>query len=186
MWYPATITTPAAGEPVSDAEAKAHLVVIDDDDATLVTRLVKAARTHTEKYCGVRLAEQTISVACDRFADMCRFPEAPMKSVTSIKYIDTDGIEQTLPTSVYQPRPDGLEPSISLKYNQSWPATQPKSRITVEAIVGYEAAPEDVKHAMLLLIGHFYANREAVNVGTIVTTVPLGFDSLLVNDRRNA
>lgn len=185
MWYPATITTPAAAEPVSDAEAKAQATIDFTDDNTLVTRLIAAARAHVEKYCGVRFASQTITVSCDRFADMCRFPEAPATSITSIKYIDVDGIEQTLPNTVYELLADGLEPSITLKYGQSWPATRPGSRITVVAVVGWATAPADVKHAMLLLIAHWYQSREAVNIGTIVTTLPMGVESLLCNDRRN-
>lgn len=186
MWYPATITTAATGEPVSDAEAKAQAVIDFADDNDLVTRLIKAARAHVERYCGVRFATQTVSVACDQFADMCRFPEAPATSITSIKYFDTDGAEQTLAASVYELRADGLEPSIALKYGQSWPAIRPGSRITVVAVVGYAAAPDDVKHAILLLIGHWYLTREAVSVGSTVATVPMGVDALLCNHRRNA
>lgn len=186
MWYPATITVAATAEPVSDSEAKAQATIDFTDDNALVTRLIAAARAHVEKYCGVRFASQTVSVSCDRFADMCRFPEAPATSITSIKYIDVDGAEQTLPTSVYELRADGFEPSVALKYGQAWPAMRPGSRITVVAVVGYTAAPDDVKHAMLLLMAHWYASREAVNIGTIVTTVPMGVDALLCNHRRNA
>ena len=38
--------------------------------------------------------------------------------------------------------------------------------------------------AILLLIGHFYANREAVNVGNIVTQMPLAVDALMQPYRR--
>lgn len=37
----------------------------------------------------------------------------------------------------------------------------------------------DVWQAVLLLVAHWYANREAVALGTIATTVPLGFERLL-------
>ncbi|EEW3262234.1 phage gp6-like head-tail connector protein [Escherichia coli] len=38
--------------------------------------------------------------------------------------------------------------------------------------------------AMLLLIGHWYANREAVNVGNITSELPLGVEALLLRHRR--
>lgn len=38
---------------------------------------------------------------------------------------------------------------------------------------------EDVKAAMLLLIGHWYANREAVNIGNITTEIPFAVEALL-------
>ena len=38
---------------------------------------------------------------------------------------------------------------------------------------------DDVKAAMLLLIGHWYANREAVNIGNITTEIPFAIEALL-------
>jgi uncharacterized phage protein (predicted DNA packaging) len=37
----------------------------------------------------------------------------------------------------------------------------------------------DVEQAILLLVGHWYANREAVVVGTISSAVPLAVERLL-------
>ncbi|ASN71512.1 putative head-tail connector II [uncultured Caudovirales phage] len=38
---------------------------------------------------------------------------------------------------------------------------------------------KDVEQAMLLLVGHWYANREAVVIGTIASDVPLAVERLL-------
>lgn len=38
---------------------------------------------------------------------------------------------------------------------------------------------DDILLALMLLVGHWYENREPVNVGNIVTPFPFGFDSLL-------
>ncbi|MBK0032745.1 phage gp6-like head-tail connector protein [Erwinia sp. S43] len=38
---------------------------------------------------------------------------------------------------------------------------------------------DDIRVAMLLLIGHWYENREGVTVGVTATTVPLAVDALL-------
>ena len=43
--------------------------------------------------------------------------------------------------------------------------------------------PASFKSAMLLLIGHSYANREAVVVGTITAEVPMAVESLLWSSR---
>lgn len=46
-----------------------------------------------------------------------------------------------------------------------------------------EDFPASFKAALLLLIGHSYANREAVVTGTIATELPLAVESLLWSSR---
>ncbi|MBV4512715.1 head-tail connector protein [Pseudomonas sp. SWRI22] len=54
-----------------------------------------------------------------------------------------------------------------------------------ELVEGSPVGPEqmgftsDVEQAVLLLVGHWYANREAVAVGTIATALPLAVERLL-------
>lgn len=54
-----------------------------------------------------------------------------------------------------------------------------------ELVEGAPTGPEqmgftpDVEQAVLLLVGHWYANREAVVTGTTSTAVPLAVDRLL-------
>ncbi|HYE49584.1 MAG TPA: head-tail connector protein [Azospirillaceae bacterium] len=186
MWYPATITGAVEAEPITTAEAKAHLRVDGAAEDSLIAGLVAAARAHAEAYCGARLATQTVAMKCDGFADLGRLPEAPVQSVASVTYVDTSGDTQTLATSVYELRSDGLEAALVLKYGQAWPATRMGSRITVTAVVGYATLPKDIRHALLLLIGHWYVAREAVNIGNIVNELPLGVAALLCNHRRGA
>lgn len=184
MWYPATITLPAAAEPITTAEAKAHLRVDHSAEDSLIAGLVSAARAHVEAYCSIRFGTQTIAVKCDHFDDLARLPDAPVQSITSIAYVDTAGDSQTLSNTVYELRSDGIEAGVVLKYDQRWPTPRPGSRITVTAVVGFTATPADIKQALLLIVGHLHANREAVVTGTIATELPLGVDSLLANHRR--
>ncbi|BBI43971.1 MULTISPECIES: head-tail connector protein [Pseudomonas syringae group] len=54
-----------------------------------------------------------------------------------------------------------------------------------ELVEGNPAGPEqmgftpDVEQAVLLMVGHWYANREAVVIGTITSEVPLAVERLL-------
>lgn len=178
MWYPATVTV-AATEPVTAQEVKRQSYIDHDDDNDILTRLIATARDHAERYCGARFGTQTVTVKCDGFADMARLPEAPVQSITSIAYVDTAGTTQTLSTDVYELRSDGLDASIALKYNQTWPAIQPGSRITVTAVVGYADTPPAVKHAMILFIASAFENREPTAAEDWTA-----FDSLLCNFRR--
>jgi uncharacterized phiE125 gp8 family phage protein len=178
MWYPPKVTVPPT-EPITTAEAKRQSIVLHDDDDALFGAYITAARDHVERYCGTPLATQTVEVKCDSFCDMERLPLAPTQSVTSISYVDTEGATQSLATSVYELRSDGLEAAIVKKYDQQWPVIQPRSRITLTAVVGYETLPPSVRHAMLLWIAEAYENRE--NVQAIGWSA---FDALLCNHRR--
>lgn len=181
MWYPTKITVAATSEPLTTAEVKRRLHVDFADDDADIDLLIQSARDHGQKYCNVRFASQTVELKCDGFCDFARLPEAPVASVSSISYVDTDGATQTLATSVYELRADDLDAAIVTKYGQQWPAIQIGSRITVTAVVGYSAAPAAVKHAMLLWIADAYENRENAKIEDWTA-----LDALLCNFRRGA
>lgn len=180
MWYPAKVTA-IDSDPITLAEAKAQCRVDVGDDDGQLQDLIAAARDHIEKYCNIRLAEQTVEVKCDSFTDMDRLPVAPAQSVTAIAYRDTTGAEQTLSSDVYEARFDDLEAAIVLQYGQRWPAIQPGSRITLTAVVGYEALPPAMKVAMLMFIADSYYQRENAKAEDWTAV-----DYLLCNFRRGA
>lgn len=185
MWYAATVAAPGT-EPVTLAAAKAQFRGESTDEDTLVQSWIAAARAHLENRCGVRFASRTgVELKCDSFADFSTLPEAPVTAVASITYVDTEGATQTLAGTVYEARLEGIEPHIVLKYNQTWPAIQSGSRITVTATIGYATVPEEIVHAMNLIIAHWDMNREAASE-TSVQQIPLGVDALIENHRRFA
>lgn len=184
MWYPSAVTV-AAAELVTLADARLQArTELDAGFDDELTRLITVARNHVEKYCNIRIGSQTIVAKCDSFADLARLPDAPVTSITSIGYVDSDGTPQTLSTDIYELRADDLEAAVVLKFNQSWPAIQPGSRITVTAVVGYATAPPAVHHAMLFLVAYWFSVHEPVNIGNISSDLPQTFDALLANHRR--
>lgn len=196
MWYPSIVTTAPSVEPVTLAAAKMHLRrddrdadgnLVDQPDDDLVSSLISAARQHVEKYCNARWAEQTLACRCDSFADFVRLPEGPLKSVTSIAYVDTDGETQTLDDAVYEVCRSGLEPSIMIKPGQTWPAIRSGSFVTLTAVFGGEVPPA-IKVAILLFVGAWYENREETAIGVSVAALPssVATDALLCNFRRGA
>lgn len=47
-----------------------------------------------------------------------------------------------------------------------------------------EGTPADVEHGILMLAAHWFEQREATISGTIIATVPLGYDDIIANHRR--
>jgi uncharacterized phiE125 gp8 family phage protein len=160
MWYQTKVTA-RTSEPLTLAEAKKHCLVLHNDDDDVIDALIKSARDFIETYCGTPLATQTVEMKCDAFADFFRLPVAPVQSVTSVNYVDSDGEDQTLLASVYEGRFDGLDAAIVLKPGQLWPATVRGSRITVTAEAGYVDVPASIRHALRLWVAEAYERREA-------------------------
>lgn len=156
MWYPVKVTVPPSSDPVTLAEAKAQCGVTGSDKDSVLNLLIGASRSFVEGYTGIKLVEQTVEVECDDWSDLARLTAAPLIDVTSITYVDTAGDLQTLATTVYAVNSDDLRPSITLKYNQRWPAIQLNSRIKITADLGYETMPSDLKAAILLMISKLF------------------------------
>lgn len=116
-------------------------------------------------------------------------PLPPVTAVTAVKYRATDGTLTTLSSAAYDVfLPEGR---IAPVYGTSWPATRDQRRaVTIEYTCGHTLAadvPPEIVTAILLWVGHLYANREAVNVGNITSVMPMGVRDLvcgLVERRR--
>lgn len=164
-----TILTPPAAEPVTLTTVKDHLRLIDSSEDTKLNLLIKVARFGTESWLNRALITQTLVAKLDEFPD-CRVIELerpPLQSVTSVQYIDQNYATQTLSSSNYTVDTSSSPGRIILKDGYSWPLTAREGNVvTVTYVAGYgaddTAIPSDISAALLLLIGHLYANREAV------------------------
>jgi len=117
---------------------------------------------------------------------LIELPRPPAISVTSIKYIDSGGDEQTLDASKYTTDFNSYVARIVPAYNEIWPTTRAViDSVIIEYVAGFGAAsdvPETIKQAMLLMIGEWYGFREAIIDGTI-NKIPFGVDALLNMER---
>lgn len=169
------LITPPATEPVSLVEAKAHLRVTGSDEDTLITALIAASREAAEHELGRALISQTWEKTLDMFPEAIELPNVPVQSVTSLKYLDSDGAEQTLSSSSYtldnasDSRPAWVTPA----YGRTWPDTYAEvNAVKVRYVAGWANAatvPQAIKQWMLLNIGHWFENRESVNIGNITS-----------------
>jgi uncharacterized phiE125 gp8 family phage protein len=177
-WLPAIVTVEPASEPVTLTEAKAQCRVDGSDSDTELNIYIKAARIFVEEYCGIKLAAQTVVLRCRHFCDFVDLPVAPLSAIADIKYLDIVGVEQTLDTAIYESVLVGLDPSIRLKINQTWPAIRcANDAIRVTASAGYSTVPEPIRAAIVLMVSAWFDNRT-------VGPAPEGATNLLSNYRR--
>lgn len=162
--------------------AKQQLRVDHPDEDALISTMISAAARRIENYIGSPLVarDEVFKFTC--FGTSLNIHLRPLNEVTSISYVDTAGVAQTLEGSRI------VGERIYPAMGESFPDTLNPSEVVVTANVGYETddnVPESILHAQLLLIGHYFANREAVVTGTIATELPLAVGDLLQEFRRD-
>ncbi len=182
-----TRTIDAAIEPITTLEARKQVELPDSnarhDD--YLDGLIKAARKRTENFTGRAWINQTFELVLDGFPSrVLKLPRPPLQSVTSIKYIDTDGVLQTLSNTLYIVGKKSQPGRISPAFNEVWPTTQNRiEAVIIEYVAGFgllgSDVPDEAVHAMKLLIGNWFENRESVVAGTIATALPLSLEWIL-------
>lgn len=179
-----SLITPPATEPVSLAEAKLHCRVDSAAEDTLITALITAARQHVEEITSRALITQTWELRLDAWPRLLYLPRPPLLSITSVSYTNDANNTTVLSAAAYALR-IGTEPGCVLFDGALLPNNVTLANLAavkVRYTAGYGAAasavPKPLFQALLLLIGHWYANREAVAAGNL-GPLPLAVDSLL-------
>ncbi len=187
---PTRVVVEPIEEPVTLAEAKKHLRVDHDDDDTLIMDRIVTARRSCEIEARRAFVTQTLEMSLEEWPgdEDIDLPWPPLQSVTSIKYIDIDGVTHTFDAANYVVYTNVEPGEVYLKWNAVWPSAQlqPGPSIAIRYVAGYglaTAVPALYKAAILLLVGHLYENREAVVVGTIATQLPMAVADLLNKER---
>lgn len=167
-------------EPFSLVDVKLHCRIPADvlDEDAMTREYMRAARVLFEEYTQTTAFTSTWVWVQDDFCgdDIVLPMGAPLQSVTSVKYYDTTGTQQTLATSYYRVDTVSRPGRVVLKPDQSWPDVQSDRGQAVEVtyVAGHSTAaaiPPTAKVGMYLLINHLVENRGAVQVGVGVGAV---------------
>ncbi|APX83811.1 hypothetical protein BV511_03145 [Methylorubrum extorquens] len=142
-------------EIVSLDEAKRHLRVEHAGDDAYIESLVAVATgwlDGPDGWLGRALGEQVLEAA---------FPTHLAQSDRSYSFPPFRALVSEVP------QPDGRETVV--RWRAGYPIADGKS-----------AVPAPVRHAILLMVGHLYANRDAVTMATAKPEqLPLGVEALL-------
>lgn len=162
---------------VSLVEAKRHLRVEHDSDNDYITSLIAVATAWLDApdgWLGRALGEQTLEIRFARWPRPLCLPYPPEIEIVSVAYVDPAGVEQSWPVSepmFYDnlPAVRGRDGDIRIRWKAGHAPKDGKSTV-----------PAPIKHAILLMVGHLFAHRDAVTATTAKPEqLPLGVEALL-------
>ena len=188
-------TSPAV-EPVTVAEAKAHLRVDVSDDDTYIGTLITAAREWCEQYLDRTLVNTQWVMRFDSFppdgTQDIELPRQPMSmagttTAVSLTFTSETGGTQAYSTNSFRVDRNATPGAVKTLYGQTWPPhLMDDNAVSVTWWAGYGSAgssvPAAVRHAILMLVGILYEKRAAAESGSL-NEVPFGVKSLLDSQR---
>ena len=190
--------------PFSVAEARHQCSLVDDDTQDeYLARLIKVASEHVAAVTSRILTESTwrFLLECFPDCDSIEIPGENLRSVTHVKYwVAGDVAWTTLSPTEYDVDTDSCPGQVVLGDGKSWPSASLRkyAGVEIEFIAGWDApgansvkgeVPDAIRHAIALLVTHWFENRSAVTVGNSAASVSrrleLAVDALLINQKLN-
>ena len=160
------LVTPPALEPVTLADAKAHLKVDTADDDALIGTLITAARARAEWHTGRALIAQSWILWLDAFPDdgVIEVPLPPLKSVDSVTLFDAQNADTAVDTANYAVDTASQPGRIVFGCTYVPPANLRRRNAAAVAFdAGYGSAasdvPADIREAILEIVAGLYVNR---------------------------
>ena len=160
-----TLVTSPAAEPVSLADAKAHLKVDGTDDELLIASLIVAARARAEWHTGRAFVTQSWTLWLDAWpaSGIVEIPLPPLQSVTQVARYALDDTRSIVDPSVYQVDAASAPARLAGKVDFAPPTNlRAVNAVEIAFTAGYGAAstvPQPVKQAILQIVADLYTNR---------------------------
>lgn len=146
----------------------------DDDDAALA-RLREAALSLIARRTQLVLTPATQYLYMATWRDTM-FPAIPYVSLASVTYQDSSNVTQTLSASDYWiDNTDG--PIPILRFLETYDQYR-GTVITATYTAGYSTLPNEIIHAVISLVGYWYANPEAGS-DTSLSMAPISLEYIL-------
>lgn len=191
-WDRLTRTAAPASALMTSDDIKSHVNIDWDDDDDYLDALIAAATARIDGPFGegIPLLTQSWAISLDHLpGQYFQIPMYPVQSVDSITYVDVNGDTQTLDPSLYLVDYGRNPVVIAHAHQAQFPSVQRQlGCVKINFTCGYgddpSDVPADILHAVRLLVGHYYLNREAVvGIGSRDTPqeLPFGVGPILSN-----
>lgn len=181
-----TIITPPATEPITLEEIKQQLKIDWIEEDVLLAGYIKAAREFCEQFQNKAYVTQTLEKTLDQipYNRIIELNKPPLKNVVKVSYTDINGITTDVDSSNYFTDTKSIPGRIIFKKDFSISVKlQEINAISVIYTAGntINEVPQKVKIAIMLLVGHWYKNREAT--GQNIKEIDFAVSALLSPDR---
>jgi uncharacterized phiE125 gp8 family phage protein len=165
---PAILRTAAGLEPISLAEAKAHLRIEDAAEDDVIAALISAARLHVERSHGLALIAQAWTLSLDRWPLLPGIPLPiwPVTAIETLKILGEDDEALTIDEAHYTVELSVRPARLMRRGGRQWPVPgKPAGGIEIDFTAGFGEAPEDVpapiRHALKLYVGLLFEDRDS-------------------------
>lgn len=179
-------TSGPAAEPVTLSEAKAHLRADGTAEDVLISSLILTSRLHIEAALGMALITQSWMLLLDAWPAgvSVSLPIRPVQAITQARVLAADLTPTILAASDYILEGKGIPPRL-VRTGLQWPLPgRAASGIEIAFTAGYGAAGSDVpapiRHAILMLIAHWYEHRDPIEIGSVDANIPQSVSELLM------
>jgi uncharacterized phiE125 gp8 family phage protein len=174
-----------AVEPVSPAEAKAHLRVEHGDDDDVIAALIAGARVHVETNTRRALITQNWRLVRDAWPDDGRIfvTPAPLCALIAARVWRLNGTTQAIDTTAFALDTASAPAVLSFNAGALPEPGRAAGGIELDVEVGYGDAPDDVpealRQAIRALVAHWYENRGLIAVSQSAAVLPQTVAALL-------
>ncbi|MFH1731832.1 MAG: head-tail connector protein [Planctomycetota bacterium] len=160
------VQTEPALEPLTREQIKEHCRITETEEHPLIDAWITAARQRCEQFTNRTLITTSWRLTLDAFPAVVHLPRPPIQSpLTSVKYYDGSGVQQTLAAANYQLDAESEPGRLVPAYGLTWPTTRSMLN-AVEVIykAGYgltrATVPALLLVGMKMLVAHWYEHRE--------------------------
>lgn len=182
---PSILLDGPAVEPVSLAEAKAHLRVEHGDDDDAIAALIAGARVHVEAQTRRALIAQIWRLTRDAWPGNGRIAvlPVPLRTLVAARVYKSDGTALAIDAGAFAVDKTAAPAALTF-LNGALPSPgRVAGGIELDIAAGYGDAaadvPEPLRQAIRVLVAHWYENRGLIAQGQSVAVLPEAASALI-------
>ena len=174
---------PPAAEPITLAEAKAHLRLDTSDEDALLTALIRTARLYLEAETGLCLIARLLRLYLDDWPDgkVIQIARGPVQSIEMVTVYDALGMPVEADVAGYAL--DGAAQPARLVLPERPASERALNGIEIDFSAGFGESgadvPDTLKRALLLHVAAMYELRGVLTLDEQPGAMPQGYDRLV-------